>query len=90
MVFLELPKFKKDLKSLNNIQDKWIYFMKEVDNLEVEPKNYKKYKIFEKAFDLANKINLSKKELEILDKESMIIQDKRGMIDYALEKGYDE
>jgi hypothetical protein len=77
MVFVELPKFKKSLKVLSTIQDKWIYFMKEVDDMKVEPENYKTDKIFNTAFELANRINLSKKELEILEKQSMFIQDKK-------------
>jgi hypothetical protein len=51
--------------------------MKEVDNMELEPKEYKKNKIFNTAFELANRINLSEKELEILEKQSMFIQDKK-------------
>jgi hypothetical protein len=69
MVFVELPKFKKSLDELKTIQDKWIYFMKEIDDMEVEPENYKKDKVFNKAFNLANRINLSKLELEELDRE---------------------
>jgi len=77
MVFVELPKFKKSLEELETIQDKWIYFMKEVDNMKIEPENYKKEKIFNKAFSLANKINLSELELDEQERESMFIQDKR-------------
>lgn len=38
MVFVELPKFQKEEEEeLTTIQDKWIYFMKKVDDLGVEP-----------------------------------------------------
>lgn len=86
MVFVELPKFKKSLEELESIQDKWIYFMKEVDDMKVEPENYKKDKVFDKAFNLANRINLSELELDELERESIFIQDRIWMIDFALEK----
>ncbi|MBT3853281.1 hypothetical protein HOF65_04835 [bacterium] len=56
LVFLELPKFKKSLKELKTIQDKWIYFMREVDDMKVEPENYKKEKAFNHAFKIASTI----------------------------------
>jgi predicted transposase/invertase (TIGR01784 family) len=77
MVFVELPKFKKTLDELKTIQDKWIYFMREVDDMKVEPENYKTNKVFNSAFELANKINLTEEELEEIEKESIYIQDKR-------------
>ena len=86
LVFVELPKFKKELIELKNIQDKWIYFIKEVDNLREEPKSFQENKAFNHAFKIANQINLSKEELEELDKRSVYLQDKRWMIMFAEEK----
>ena len=37
--FIELPKFHISLPDLTEITDKWIYFIKEAENLEVIPEN---------------------------------------------------
>ena len=37
--FIELPKFRKQSYKLNNVTDKWIYFIKEAENLDVIPDN---------------------------------------------------
>ena len=38
-VFMELPKFKKSLSELSNIQEKWDAFAREVGVSEVQTKN---------------------------------------------------
>ncbi len=37
LIFLELPKFTKDLSALETLSDKWIYFLKSAPNLDVIP-----------------------------------------------------
>ncbi len=64
--FIELPKFNKELNELKTILDKWIYFIKNVSNLEVIPKEYK-LKEFKEAFDIATQTTWNKKELEVYD-----------------------
>ena len=88
MVFIELPKFKKQLKDLVTIQDKWIYFMKEVDDLQVEPEEFSHNTAFSHAFDIASTINISKEELDILEHQDIYLQDKRGMVSFAQKKWY--
>nr|WP_229424254.1 Rpn family recombination-promoting nuclease/putative transposase [Moorena producens] len=39
MVFVELPKFTKQLEELESVIDKWIYFIKEAPSLEIIPDN---------------------------------------------------
>ena len=86
LVFLELPKFKKSLEELKTIQDKWIYFMREVDDMKVEPENYKKEKAFNHAFKIASTIWLSEEELELIEKRGIYLQDQRWAMELATEK----
>lgn len=86
MVFVELPKFTKSLEESTSIKDKWIYFMKNVDDMTVEPKSLKDEKAIDHAFQIANTIWLSKEELELLDKRAVFLQDRRWMIELATEK----
>lgn len=39
--FIELTKFNKELNELKTVTDKWIYLLKEVENLETVPKELK-------------------------------------------------
>ena len=40
LIFVELPKFKKELNQLENIKDQWIYFIKNAGSLEYIPKEF--------------------------------------------------
>ncbi|MBU0499290.1 MAG: Rpn family recombination-promoting nuclease/putative transposase [Gammaproteobacteria bacterium] len=37
LLFIELPKFRKELGQLRDIQDRWIYFVKNAGSLEYIP-----------------------------------------------------
>ena len=70
LIFIELPKFNKDLKKLSTIQEKYIYFIKNAENLEYIPKELENLK---KAFNIANEANLTKEELELQYKRKEFI-----------------
>jgi predicted transposase/invertase (TIGR01784 family) len=80
--FIELTKFSKSPKDLNNITDKWIYFIKEAENLDVIPENLNDEGLKE-AYEYANKNTWSKEELEAYDYAAMREQDERGRIAMA-------
>ena len=87
LVFVELPKFNKSLDELESLVDKWIYFIKEADSLEVIPEILGEVSVIEKALNIANEINLSVKELELLEQRAIMAQDESGRILFAEEKG---
>jgi len=64
--FIELPKFNKKLNELETVLDKWIYFIKEAQNLEMIPKEFTQ-KEFLEAFDIATQYTWDKKELEVYE-----------------------
>ncbi|MCU0340702.1 MAG: Rpn family recombination-promoting nuclease/putative transposase [Spirosomaceae bacterium] len=80
--FIELPKFKKELLALTEITDKWIYFIKESENLHIIPKNVDDEGL-EAAYQDANKHTWTKEELEAYDYASMREQDERGKVELA-------
>ena len=86
LVFVELPKFKKSLEELETLVDKWIYFIKETDSLEVIPESLGEVSAIEKALNIANEINLSPEELELLEQRAIMAQDESGKILFAEEK----
>ena len=85
LVFIELPKFKKSFQECQNIEDKWIYFIKNARDLDVVPKL--KDKNLKKAFEIANTATLSKEELEIQDKREEFIFMQKSSIEKAKREG---
>lgn len=83
LIFLELPKFNKELSALETISDKWIYFLKSAPNLEVIPGSLGEVAEIEAALNIANRANLSNEELEELHKQEVFIGDRKGEISLA-------
>lgn len=80
--FLELPKFTKTLAELSEITDKWIFFIKEAENLNVIPENVDDEGL-QAAYQDANKHAWDKEELEAYDYAAMREQDERGKVELA-------
>ncbi|MEC4986941.1 MAG: Rpn family recombination-promoting nuclease/putative transposase, partial [Oscillatoria sp. PMC 1076.18] len=90
MVFVELPKFHKKLEDLENVADKWIYFIKEAPSLEIIPPKMSEVPQIEKALNIANQASLSVEELEKLHKQELYIEDRRGAITFAKREGREQ
>lgn len=80
--FIELPKFVKPLPELHEVTDKWIFFIKEAENLEVVPENVDDEGL-KAAYQDANKHSWTKEELEAYDYAAMREQDERGRVELA-------
>lgn len=87
--FIELPKFNKDLEALKSILDKWIYFIKNVENLTMIPENYQ-HKDFKEAFNVATQTTWNKQELEIYDYVSLKEFDDINALQTAKNKGIEQ
>ena len=80
--FIELPKFKKDLKECKTLTDKWIYFIKNAENLDVIPPDVTDEGLKE-AYTESDKHNWTKDELDSYDYFLMREQDERGKVELA-------
>jgi predicted transposase/invertase (TIGR01784 family) len=87
LMFVELPKFKKELSGLETLSDKWIYFIKSAPNLEVIPESLEEVSEIEAALNMANMANLSNEELEELEQQEKLIRDKKGQMSLARKEG---
>ncbi len=85
--FIELPKFNLQEHELETTIDKWCFFLKHAGDLEVIPEKLRD-EPFRKAFELANRANMTKDEWEAYDAASMGIQDKRGIASAADQQGW--
>ncbi|MFH1095905.1 MAG: Rpn family recombination-promoting nuclease/putative transposase, partial [Candidatus Desantisbacteria bacterium] len=87
LIFIELPKFKKDENDLDSITDKWIYFIKNAGRLEYTPKELVKEAEIKAAFGIANTAGMSKKELDAQWRRHDFIHLQKGSISLALKQG---
>lgn len=87
--FIELQKFKKELKDIKTLVDKWIFFIKNAPNLDVMPADVKDVGL-KYAYEDADKHSWSKDELQAYDYAEMRKQDEKGKLTKAEKKGRDE
>ena len=88
LIFVELPKFTKTEAELENLLDKWIYFMRFARRLTSIPSLLANEKTIQHAFTIANRAQMTPEELEAQDRREMFIQDQRGMLQKALKTGH--
>ena len=87
--FIELKKFNKKLEEISTLVDKWVYFIKHAENLEIIPPDVQDTGLKE-AYEDAAKYNWTVEELEAYDYQGIRIQDVRGELQYKYEKGIEE
>ncbi|MEI6580128.1 MAG: Rpn family recombination-promoting nuclease/putative transposase [Eubacteriales bacterium] len=83
--FIELPKFTKTVEELDNLIDKWIFFIKNAPDLKVIPDNTTD-KGLKQAYIDADRHNWTKEELEEYDYAGMREQDELGQTQFAIDK----
>lgn len=86
LVFLELPKFSKELAELETTADQWIYFIKNTSTLETVPETLSAVPEIQKAFRIATEDNFTQEELKELQKQELWIQDQQIAIEIAREQ----
>jgi predicted transposase/invertase (TIGR01784 family) len=84
--FIELPKFTKELPQLATLVEKWVYFIKNAENLDVIPENVDDEGL-KSAYQEANKHTWTKEELEAYDYAFMRAEDEKAKMDQAEKKG---
>jgi predicted transposase/invertase (TIGR01784 family) len=86
LVFIELPKFSKELAALETTADQWIYFIKNTSTLETVPETLSAVPEIQKAFRIASEDNFTQEELKELQKQEVWIQDQQIAIEIAREQ----
>ena len=87
LIFVELPKFKKQLSQLENLQDKWIYFMRNASDFDTVPETMGTIPEMQKALIIANKANLTVQELEDLERREIFLEDQRALKIKGIQEG---
>jgi predicted transposase/invertase (TIGR01784 family) len=86
LVFVELPRFEKELKDLTTLAEKWIYFINKVPAFEEIPENLGEIAAIEKASRIAKLANMTPEEAEEVIRRAIQLQDEKGRIDYATDE----
>lgn len=84
--FIELPKFKLDLHELKTLIEKWVYFIKNAESLEVVPENTNDEGL-KSAYEEANVQTWTQEELDAYSYAFMREEDDRARLDKAEMKG---
>ncbi len=84
--FIELEKFNKQLTQLDNLIDKWIFFIKNSDDLDIIPDDIDDKGLIQ-AYQDAEKFRWTKDELIEYDNFWIAVQDARGRLELAEERG---
>ncbi len=90
LIFIELPKFTKTEEELDDITDKWLYFIKNAGSLEYIPETLSLLPELSHAFSIANEAGLSLEEQEAQWKRKDFIMLQKGSIELAEKKGREE
>lgn len=90
LVFVELPKFTKEVDQLETLADKWIYFMKYARTITDVPPVMDSVPEIHQAFGIANQVNLTPDELADIERREMFIYDQQGAIIKAVQDAVQE
>jgi predicted transposase/invertase (TIGR01784 family) len=87
LFFVELPKFRKTLKQLETLTDKWLYFLKSAKTLTSVPASMEGVEELKQAFEIARTSSLDVTELDNLEKREQVIHDSRNAVVKATKVG---
>jgi predicted transposase/invertase (TIGR01784 family) len=85
-IFIEMPRFSKKGEALENHFDKWLYFLKHLEDFEQIP-GILKEEVFIKAFETAEIANFDEKQLLEYEESLKHYRDMKGAMDTSFEDG---
>jgi predicted transposase/invertase (TIGR01784 family) len=88
-IYIELPKFNKKINELENHLDKWLYFLKNLEDFEKLPDIFQE-EIFIETLERIEIISLSKEEIYNYERSLKCFRDNINIITTAIEEGKEE
>lgn len=85
-IFFEMPRFTKQEEEIENHFDKWLYFLKHLEDFENIP-GILKENVFLKAFEIAEIANFDQKQLLDYEESLKHYRDLKGAMDSSFEDG---
>lgn len=88
-VYLEMPNFNKSENELETRLDKWLYFIKHLENFASIPSVFEDA-IFTEAFEKAEIANFSEQEQASYQASLKVFRDNKAVFEYATETAFNE
>ena len=85
-IYLEMPNFKQTVDELTTRLDKWLYFIKHLEDFQTIPAIFKD-EVFNQAFEKAELAKFGQADLEGYENSLKSYRDLKGVIDTAFEDG---
>jgi len=85
-IYLEMPNFKLGEQELASRLDKWLYFIKNLEDFQLIPSIFSD-EVFNQAFEKAELAKLGQAELEKYESSLKIYRDLKGVMDTAFDEG---
>ena len=86
-IYLEMPNFRTAETALSTRLDKWLYFIKHLEDFQSIPAIFRNEVIFEQAFEKAELARLDNAQWESYERSLMEYRDVKGYIDTAFSEG---
>jgi len=86
--FVQMPLFNKQEHELESHFDKWLYFLKNLDDFDHIPAILNE-PIFQKAFNTLAEANLTREQLEQYQKSLLTYWELKGVVDTARDEGHE-
>lgn len=85
-IYFEMPNFRKTEEELKTRLDKWLYFIKHLEDFQVIP-NIIADEVFQQAFDKAELAKLGSVEMEEYERSLKVFRDLNGAFTTARDEG---
>ena len=85
-IYLEMPNFKQTEEQLKTRLDKWLYFIKYLEDFQTIPTIFKD-EVFTQAFEKAELAKFGQAELDNYENSLKTYRDLKGVIDTAFDEG---
>lgn len=89
LIYLQLPNFDKTENELITNLDKWLFFIKNLEDLQYIPQVFKN-SLIEQAFDKANLSTFSRQEMNKYENSLKVYRDLFNVVETAKEEGREE
>jgi len=88
-IYLEMPNFKKTEADLETRLDKWLYFIKHLEDFQSIPTVFKD-EVFTQAFEKAELAKFGQAELDNYEYSLKVFRDNKAVFEYAIETAFDD
>ena len=88
-IYLEMPNFKKTEAELITRLDKWLYFIKHLEDFQSIPTVFKD-EVFTQAFEKAELAKFGQTELDNYEYSLKVFRDNKAVFEYAIDTAFDE